>query len=108
MLPTVYLIQCGQAAAVMVDRAAATDYAARRGGIVHPVDPEDSARIDWLQAGGLAHLVNALLGDWDSDVLCVGGLPDAQGQRPDVRALIDSLRPARPAGGPQAAKNRAG
>lgn len=87
-----YLIHCAAGPAVRLDRAAATQYAAEHHGTLQALDPADSERLDWLNSGGLPRLVNALLGDWDSDVLCVGGLPDEPGRASDVRALIDQLR----------------
>lgn len=86
-----YVVLCADGRRITLDRAVAVQYAADHGGTVHDLvlAGADEARLDWLTLHP-HELVNALIGDLDSDVLCVGSLP---GTGPlNVRGLIDKLR----------------
>lgn len=86
-----YIVTTAAGNAISLDEAKAVQYPADHRGVLYPVNKEDSARLDWLATHPHA-LVNALIGDLDSDVLCVGSLP---GTGPlNIRGLIDRLRDA--------------
>lgn len=93
-MSTPYIVHTAAGSALFWDRGRAERYAADHHGTIAALyEGEDAAILDWLQSGGLVLLMNAMVGDWDSDVLafgCATGRPAVF----DIRAEITRLRAA--------------
>lgn len=93
-MSTPYIVHTAAGDALFWDRGRAEQYAVDHHGTIAALyEGEDAVRLDWLAAGGLVTLMNAMVGDWDGDVLafgCATGRPAVF----DIRAEIDRLRAA--------------
>ena len=91
-MSTPYIVHTAAGSALFWDRGRAEQYAVGHHGVIAALyEGEDAARLDWLAAGGLTKLMNAMVGDWDSDALAFGCATRASAAL-DIRTEIDRLR----------------